>query len=79
MTTHTAQIAAVRIAARTKAPGADSCSSRGVTILMGIITAEALYPGSFSTCATEISDLGGTRQPNREVRRESDRVTMNGG
>ncbi len=30
---------------------------------MGIITAEALYPGTFSTGANEISDLGGTRPP----------------
>lgn len=35
----------------------------GSTILMGIITAEALYPGTFSTGANEISDLGGTRPP----------------
>lgn len=35
----------------------------GATILMGIITAEALYPGTFSTGANEISDLGGTRPP----------------
>jgi hypothetical membrane protein len=39
----------------------------GATILMGIITAEALYPGSFSTGANEISDLGGTRPPNSVI------------
>jgi hypothetical membrane protein len=39
----------------------------GVTILMGIISAEALYPGSFSTGANEISDLGGTRPPNSVI------------
>jgi len=39
----------------------------GATILMGIITAEALYPGTFSTGANEISDLGGTRPPNSVV------------
>jgi hypothetical membrane protein len=39
----------------------------GATILMGIITAEALYPGAFSTGANEISDLGGTRPPNSVV------------
>jgi hypothetical membrane protein len=36
----------------------------GVTILMGIITAEALYPNTFTTGGNEISDLGGTRPPN---------------
>jgi hypothetical membrane protein len=36
----------------------------GVTILMGIITAEALYPKTFTTGGNEISDLGGTRPPN---------------
>ena len=36
----------------------------GVTILMGIITSEALYPNTFTTGGNEISDLGGTRPPN---------------
>jgi hypothetical membrane protein len=36
----------------------------GVTILMGIITAEALYPDVYTTGGSEISDLGGTRPPN---------------
>ena len=36
----------------------------GTLILMGIITAEALYPGTYSTHANEISDLGATRPPN---------------
>ena len=36
----------------------------GVTILMGIITAEALYPDAYTTGGNEISDLGGTRPPN---------------
>jgi hypothetical membrane protein len=35
----------------------------GGVILLGIISAEALYPGSYSTAANEISDLGGTRPP----------------
>jgi hypothetical membrane protein len=39
----------------------------GVTILMGIITAEALYPSGYTTGASEISDLGGTRPPNSLV------------
>ena len=34
-----------------------------IFILMGIITAEALYPAAFTTGANEISDLGGTRPP----------------
>ena len=34
----------------------------GLVVLMGIITAEALYPGTYSTRLNEISDLGGTRQ-----------------
>jgi hypothetical membrane protein len=39
----------------------------GVTILMGIITAESLYPNTFTTGGNEISDLGGTRPPNSLV------------
>ncbi len=35
----------------------------GGVILMGIITAEALYPAAYATGANEISDLGGTRPP----------------
>lgn len=37
--------------------------SAGAILLMGIITAEALYPVRYSTAANEISDLGGTRPP----------------
>lgn len=36
----------------------------GAIVLMGIITAEALYPSGYSTFKNEISDLGATRQPN---------------
>jgi hypothetical membrane protein len=36
----------------------------GVTILMGVITSEALYPSADTTGGNEISDLGGTRPPN---------------
>ena len=39
----------------------------GATILMAIVTAEALYPGAFSTAANEISDLGGTRPPDSVI------------
>jgi hypothetical membrane protein len=73
MTTHTAQIAAVHIATRTRAWATDLRLAggllflAGVTILMGIITAEALYPGTFSTGANEISDLGSTRPPNSVI------------
>jgi hypothetical membrane protein len=73
MTTHTAQIAAVQLAARTSTWASDLRLGGGLlfiagaTILMGIITAEALYPGTFSTGANEISDLGGTRPPNSVI------------
>jgi hypothetical membrane protein len=39
----------------------------GAAILMGIITAEALYPAAYSTFGNEISDLGGTRPPDSVV------------
>jgi hypothetical membrane protein len=32
----------------------------GAVVLMGIITAEALYPASYSTASNTVSDLGGT-------------------
>ena len=73
MTTHTAKIAAVQIATRTRASVTDLRLAGGLlflagaTILMGIITAEALYPGTFSTGANEISDLGGTRPPDSVI------------
>jgi hypothetical membrane protein len=73
MTTHTAHIAAVQTAARTRTGASDLRLGGGLlfvagaTILMGIITAEALYPGTFSTGANEISDLGGTRPPNSVI------------
>lgn len=35
----------------------------GAVILMGIITAEALYPAPYTTGGNEISDLGGTEPP----------------
>jgi hypothetical membrane protein len=68
-TTHLAGVAATR--ARTWATdlhlGGGLFFLGGATILMGIITAEALYPGTFSTGANEISDLGGTRPPNSVI------------
>ncbi len=39
-------------------------SASGALILVGIITAEALYPAAYSTRANEVSDLGWTRSPN---------------
>jgi hypothetical membrane protein len=39
----------------------------GATILMGIISAEALYPRPYATGANEISDLGGTRPPDSVI------------
>ncbi len=39
-------------------------SAAGSLILMGIITAEALYPATYTTNTNEISDLGATRPPN---------------
>jgi hypothetical membrane protein len=35
----------------------------GVTVLMGVVTAEALYPATYTTHENEISDLGATRPP----------------
>jgi hypothetical membrane protein len=43
----------------------------GVGILMGIITAEALYPDLYTTFDNEISDLGATRPPNSVIRQPS--------
>lgn len=43
----------------------------GVISLMGIITAEALYPGSYSTAANAISDLGATEPPDSVIREPS--------
>jgi hypothetical membrane protein len=36
----------------------------GAVVLMGIITAEAMYPSDYTTFKNEISDLGATKQPN---------------
>ena len=43
----------------------------GVVILMGIITAEALFPVAYSTSQNTISDLGSTWNPGRIVREPS--------
>ena len=39
----------------------------GAGVFMGIITAESLYPGAYTTGASMISDLGGTEPPNSIV------------
>jgi hypothetical membrane protein len=43
----------------------------GAISLMGIITAETLYPPGYSTSANEISDLGSTRPPNSVIHQPS--------
>ncbi|MHB1415332.1 MAG: DUF998 domain-containing protein [Chloroflexota bacterium] len=43
----------------------------GSAILMGIITAEALYPAGYSTAQSEISDLGATRPPDSVITQPS--------
>jgi hypothetical membrane protein len=42
-------------------------ASAGSVILMGIITAEALYPAVYTTADNEISDLGATRPPDSVI------------
>ena len=65
MTTNTARFTVTSVVGRARARATDLRVGGGLlllagaTIFMGIITAEALYPGSFSTGANEISDLGG--------------------
>ncbi len=69
MTTHPVPFGVARLAAtgRTRAFDLALAGSllavAGGVILMGIITAEALYPAPYATGANEISDLGGTRPP----------------
>jgi hypothetical membrane protein len=43
----------------------------GVAILMGIITAEALFPGAYNTSQNQISDLGSTWNPGGIVKEPS--------
>ena len=72
-TSGTMPVNALRVSAAGRAWAADLrlggalLTIAGVTILMGIITAEALYPNTFTTGGNEISDLGGTRPPNSLV------------
>ena len=46
-------------------------SGAAAVILMGIITAEALYPPGYSTHGNEISDLGATRPPDSVIHQPS--------
>lgn len=46
----------------------------GAIILMGIITAEALYPATYTTFDNEISDLGATRPPDSIILQPSARI-----
>ncbi|HLA82239.1 MAG TPA: DUF998 domain-containing protein [Thermoleophilia bacterium] len=43
----------------------------GIAALMGIITAEALYPAGYTTGGSEISDLGATRPPDSIIHQPS--------
>jgi hypothetical membrane protein len=43
----------------------------GVAILMGIITAEALFPGAYNTSQNQLSDLGSTWNPGGIVKQPS--------
>jgi len=43
----------------------------GIVVFMGIITAEAYYPGGYTTALNEISDLGSTRPPNSVIHQPS--------
>ena len=69
MTTHSLPLAPARLArtARVHVTATQlaglCCVVAGVIILMGIITAETLYPAAYTTAGNEISDLGGTKPP----------------
>lgn len=60
--THDAASAIAERAAELRVAGAMLVTA-GAIILLGIITAEALYPAPYATGVNEISDLGGTRPP----------------
>ena len=53
-------------ATRARLAGASFVGAATV-ILMGIVTAEALYPATYTTFENEISDLGATRPPNSVI------------
>jgi len=53
-------------ASRVRLAGASFVGAAAV-ILMGIVTAEALYPATYTTFENEISDLGATRPPNSVI------------
>jgi hypothetical protein len=60
-------------AGRSSRPGRDRrtagllLSLAGTAVLMGCITAEALYPGSFTTHTNTLSHLGASEPPNSVV------------
>jgi hypothetical membrane protein len=54
---------ATRASSATLALAGTLLALAGAVILMGIITAEALYPAAYTTHDNEISDLGATRPP----------------
>jgi hypothetical membrane protein len=56
---------------RTEALAGMALASAGLIILMGIITAEATYPDTYTTFDNEISDLGATVPPNSIIRQPS--------
>ncbi len=58
-----AQAGAVRASAFDLRVGGSLLFVAGSVILLGIITAEALYTGPYSTGVNQISDLGGTEPP----------------
>ncbi|MGZ4149664.1 MAG: DUF998 domain-containing protein [Actinomycetota bacterium] len=54
-------------AARDERRAGLALAGSGVAMMLGIMTAEALYPGTYTTHANMISDLGGTEPPNSVV------------
>jgi hypothetical membrane protein len=73
MTTFAPAAAAQAVTARARSTVRDlhlagsGLALAGSVILMAIISAEALYPGAYSTGGNEISDLGGTRPPDSVI------------
>lgn len=65
------QSAGARLGIRYRSAAGILLTLAGMTILMGIITAEALYPADYRTDQNTISDLGGTRPPGSVVRQPS--------
>lgn len=49
-------------------------AAAGIVVTMGIITAEAVYPATYTTHDNEVSDLGATRPPDSIIRQPSARI-----